>query len=240
MAALVAAVNTVAAGCTQQTRGEFSRNECSNNLDDDGDQMQDCDDPDCAVWVMCSAQFIRLRNPDAGAVPDDAGGGPGALDAAAAGDGDGDTQGSGESFALSAAEAMVPVSLGVGQCLDPCTPTIGLDCYCLPDVYVQIALDGEVVWTSRTVRDSLNPRWAAGGGTPALLALSESDDGRLSFIVKDNDEGELEDGILAATDDLIFECAPSLEGLGAGYLGCSSPPGDPNNWVRVDAVKQSP
>lgn len=235
--AVLAAASLLPSGCTQHNSGEFSRLECGNGRDDDGDLLMDCDDPDCSAWVMCSPEFIRLRAFDAGEPglgdpPDDS-----SADAQVPPD---DADPTADMFALSAAEAMVPVSLGVGLCLDPCNQVPGLECYCLPDPYVQIALDGEVWWRSTTVPDALNPRWTPDSRPPAILALSTADMGRLTFIVKDDDDGELELGITPGADDLVFQCTPSLEDLDAGYLGCSYPEGDANSWVRVDAVRIDP
>ena len=42
------------ASCAQDIRGEFSALECTNERDDDNDNLIDCRDPDC--WVFCPAQ----------------------------------------------------------------------------------------------------------------------------------------------------------------------------------------
>jgi C2 domain len=49
--ASVVAASLAASSCAQTPRGEFTALECSDEDDNDGDMLSDCDDPDC--WVFC-------------------------------------------------------------------------------------------------------------------------------------------------------------------------------------------
>src|SRR5262245_51829288 len=63
------ALALAASGCARTTSGEFSALVCSNKLDDDHDDLKDCDDPDC--WVFCPPRMrTDIGGPASGMKPD--------------------------------------------------------------------------------------------------------------------------------------------------------------------------
>lgn len=234
--------------CAQPLSGEFSSRECSNDIDDDGDSLVDCADPDCAAWIHCSAQFLKLQAIDGGqgrrqGEPVDT---PNTTDGGGSG-GNGENC-NGEpcdaglpkgTFALRATEAIVPGAVG-GRCLDLCTPGFEFTCNCDPDPYVLIMFDGAERWRSEVVMDKRHATWSTEGTAALTLVLVPEDDGRMELIVMDYDEGDVPDDLLGPqTDDEIFRCKPSLKWLNSGYLGCSQPEGSEDQWVRVEMIPLS-
>ena len=61
------------AGCSYPSGGEASASDCTDGMDNDGDELHDCNDPDCHAFDHCGA---RIGSPPAGAgspaMPDDA------------------------------------------------------------------------------------------------------------------------------------------------------------------------
>src|SRR4051794_13338397 len=64
--------------CGVPTRGELTEAQCSdanNRVDEDGDHLTNCDDPDCWVYDFCGdgSQIMKPPAKDAGASERDAG-----------------------------------------------------------------------------------------------------------------------------------------------------------------------
>ena len=252
-ALLLASLAFCVGACAVASTGELSAAACSDpgNVDDDGDGLANCDDPDCWVYSFCglplqaiadgggpssadgSARFKDAGFKDAGStgMTGDDGGPASSLDASATPPTcDGavcPTSYLPGEFQIAITAGSIPAYKGVATlCLDTsCLVFVPAGaCVCFVDTYVVVTVTtGSAVttWMTTVVENKATPTWTDPGFQVHLEASSV-----IEFEVFDSDKNE---GATNA-DDFIFRCKPDLANLSAGVLSCG--PADNGDFIN--------
>lgn len=249
---LLAGICAAMLGCSSTHQGEFSAMACQDELDNDGDKLWDCDDPDCEVWTRCAPGYVGDdggggASLGAGASPgsggDGTGGGPGSGGGGAGTGGTGGGSGGGDApsprYLLRPVQARVPqFDAEMRLCYDFCGVVPETDCRCMPDPYVELRYGAMLLASTSTVVDSLAPSWEDGG---AVVGDEVIGSGELLIIVRDADRpgiGEYFPDDIPESDDELLRCRPDLSMLAPGPLDCRVPGTELSVTLEVIALDE--